>query len=102
MHGTLGRLRPISYGMKYHSLKTLAVAWVTLLSLITPPASAIFVAFAQSVSDGSTPEIFSRNLRVGERGEDVQTLQKVLNSSQETKLGESGPGAPGEETTYFG
>ena len=102
MHGTLGRLRPISYGMKYHSLKTLAVAWVTLLSLITPPASAIFLAFAQSVSDGSTPEIFSRNLRVGERGEDVQTLQKVLNSSQETKLGESGPGAPGEETTYFG
>lgn len=59
-------------------------------------------AFAQGTNLVSVTEIFSTNLRVGDRGEDVQTLQKVLNSLPETKLGDTGPGAPGEETTYFG
>lgn len=99
---TLEGARPISYGMKSRSSKTLAVVWVTLLSFLAAPASAVFVAFAQNVSDGSMTEIFPRNLRVGDRGQDVQTLQKVLNQSLETKLTENGPGAPGEETTYFG
>ncbi len=85
--------------MKYPSQKTRAVAWVTLFSLLTTP---VLTVFAQDVSGVTTNGFFSRNLRVGERGEDVQTLQKVLNSSPETKLAERGPGAPGEETTYFG
>ena len=104
MHGTLGRLRPISYGMKYHSRKMRAVAWVTLFSFFTTPMLTVFAipALAQNTPGESTTEIFLRNLRVGERGEDVQILQKVLNSLPETKLAESGPGAPGEETTYFG
>src|SRR3989344_645851 len=104
MHGILGRLRPISYGMKHHSRKMRAVAWVTLFSFFTTPMLTVFAipALAQNTPGESTTEIFLRNLRVGERGEDVQILQKVLNSSSETKLAESGPGAPGEETTYFG
>ncbi len=85
--------------MKSHLHKTRVVAWITLFSFVTTP---ILTVFAQTTANGLTPKFFSRNLRVGERGEDVQTLQKVLNSSPETKLTESGPGAPGEETTYFG
>jgi peptidoglycan hydrolase-like protein with peptidoglycan-binding domain len=85
--------------MKYYPQTTRTVAWVTIFSLVTTP---VLTVFAQDASGVTTPNFFSRNLRVGERGEDVQTLQKVLNSSPETKLAESGPGAPGEETTYFG
>ncbi len=85
--------------MKSHSHKTRVVAWITLFSLVATP---VLTAFAQDASGVTTTDFFSRNLRVGERGEDVQTLQKVLNSSPETKLAEGGPGAPGEETTYFG
>jgi len=88
-----------SNGMKSHSHKTRTVAWITLFSLLATPVLGVF---AQSTPTELTPNFFSRNLRVGERGEDVQILQKVLNSSSETKLAESGPGAPGEETTYFG
>ena len=83
-------------GMKFYSFKKKHLVLFIFAFLFAIPA------LAQNTPSESTAEIFLRNLRVGERGEDVQILQKVLNSSSETKLAESGPGAPGEETTYFG
>ncbi len=44
----------------------------------------------------------SRNLYVGIKGEDVRTLQQVLNANVQTRVATSGDGAPGLETTYFG
>jgi hypothetical protein len=44
---------------------------------------------------------FSRDLRVGSKGDDVLQLQKFLNV-QGFALASSGPGSPGNETTYFG
>lgn len=43
----------------------------------------------------------ARNLRLGNRGEDVRELQKFLNQSGYT-VSTIGPGSPGQETTYFG
>lgn len=45
---------------------------------------------------------FFRTLSVGARGEDVRTLQKLLNDLPETRLTAEGAGSPGYETTYFG
>jgi hypothetical protein len=53
-----------------------------------------FIAFAQAN--------FVRDLFAGISGSDVFDLQKILNSDSETKIAESGSGAPGNETTYFG
>src|SRR3989338_11680719 len=83
-------------GMKFYSFKKKHLVLFIFAFLFAIPA------LAQNTPSESTAEIFLRNLRVGERGEDVQILQKVLNSLPETKLAEAGPGAPGEETTYFG
>jgi hypothetical protein len=44
---------------------------------------------------------FGRSLKVGSVGEDVRELQKILNAEGFT-IADSGSGAPGNESTYFG
>lgn len=46
------------------------------------------------------PPSFARDLHFGEQGADVRALQQYLNCAG-FALGESGPGAPGQETIYF-
>lgn len=44
---------------------------------------------------------FTRNLTVGSQGEDVRCLQQYLNSAG-FQVAASGPGSPGNETSFFG
>ncbi|PIP73409.1 MAG: hypothetical protein COW88_02210 [Candidatus Lloydbacteria bacterium CG22_combo_CG10-13_8_21_14_all_47_15] len=62
------------------------------------------------IAENSTPSgvsfVFTRDLSIGDTGEDVRALQKILNQklSQRTKtrVAVSGPGSPGNETDFFG
>jgi len=45
---------------------------------------------------------FTRDLQMGMSGEDVRQLQIILNSDPDTQIATDGPGAPGQETYYFG
>lgn len=58
-------------------------------------------SFPSLAGGGVCPKYsFSRQLKLGSNGEDVRQLQKFLNCVG-FKLGETGPGAPGNETNVF-
>ncbi len=46
--------------------------------------------------------IFTKALVVGVASSDVKRLQQLLNSDPDTKIGSSGAGSPGHETTLYG
>jgi peptidoglycan hydrolase-like protein with peptidoglycan-binding domain len=54
-----------------------------------------------SVAAGAGSTSYSRNLTLKSSGSDVQALQIFLNNHG-YKISLSGPGSPGNETTYFG
>lgn len=64
--------------------------------------SALVLSFSFFVSPALAAEkcSFTRDLEVGINGEDVRCLQTYLNSAG-FKLADTGPGAPGAETTLF-
>lgn len=45
---------------------------------------------------------FNQNLTVGSTGQDVMNLQIALNTFNNVPIASSGPGSPGNETSYFG
>lgn len=62
----------------------------------------IFLSEIQGTPGYTTESsIFTRDLEVGMRGEDVKALQKFLNTKGFLVAAE-GDGSPGKETTYFG
>lgn len=60
------------------------------------------IASLGGVAPSSAGYTFSRDLRMGDTGEDVRMLQKILNTDPLTQVAASGHGSPGNETAYFG
>ncbi len=59
----------------------------------------------QQELDGLQPvktTLLSRNLKLGDTGEDVLELQVLLNSFPQTRIAATGLGSPGNETRFFG
>jgi len=70
------------------------------MAFFTPRARTLIQPSSQvpATTRGTT---FSRNLILGTRGDDVRALQQFLNTHGFT-ISTTGPGSPGQETTFFG
>ena len=60
------------------------------------------LGLALTVGSTDAAMSWSRSLKLGSRGADVQSLQQFLNMCADTKVSMSGAGSPGMESTYFG
>ena len=54
------------------------------------------------ISLSDTPDLFTKNLKLGDTDSEVLLLQKTLNEEPDTMVSVSGVGSMGKETTYFG
>ena len=73
---------------------------VPAISLATAAAPTPQIA-GEKILAPTSVFVFTRNLKIGSRGEDVRQLQMFLNIHGFT-ISTSGAGSPGKETTYYG
>jgi len=79
---------------------TAAVA-LTMVAMIAPLSASATTAMSGNIPTVCVGVSFTRNLRVGFTGHDVQCFQALLNTHGYV-LAASGAGSPGLETMYFG
>lgn len=83
--------------------KTIITATValTMAAMIAPLAASAVTSMTGNIPTACVGVTFTRNLRVGSTGQDVQCFQALLNTHGYV-LAASGAGSPGMETMYFG
>ena len=56
----------------------------------------------QTAGAGLCGVTFTESHKLGDRGGQVQDIQRFLNTDPDTRVAATGPGSPGNETSYFG
>ncbi|MEK7652809.1 MAG: peptidoglycan-binding domain-containing protein [Patescibacteria group bacterium] len=74
----------------------------TVPKTTTTTTTATTGATTRTGSSVSSGAIFTKVIKVGASSSEIKILQQFLNSDPDTKIAESGAGAPGKETNYFG
>lgn len=65
-------------------------------------ATLLFPVLASTSAQTPAESKLTHYLLLGSTGPQVALLQRVLNKEPDTRIAESGPGSPGNETEYFG
>jgi len=93
MHGTMSAKMALFINTFFRQFA------IVVLVALSFPAVSFAAATAVVASDCA---ILSGNLKVGMSGEGVRILQVLLNDDLKTRVSDTGLGASGMETTYFG
>lgn len=81
---------------------------ILIISIVVPLFAVFFISHSTSkalavfANDFPKDFTFNNNLKVGDTGEDVRVLQKVLNSNPKTEVSSGGSGSKDKETFFFG
>lgn len=62
----------------------------------------VAAATAFAAAESPCPYTWNATLTPGSSGADVLSLQRFLNGAPDTRIASTGPGSPGNESTYFG
>lgn len=71
------------------------------LTVVAPDAEDDSDMVTLNDGDQVCPYVWTRDLDLGDEGEDVKALQKYLNTNADTVVATSGTGSPGNETSIF-
>ncbi len=82
-----------------HQIEALLEQIQALLAVIEALQAQI-VAMQSGVSPVAVG--FSQNYGIGDENIEIRTLQEILNQDPRTQVAASGPGSPGQESTYYG
>jgi mannan endo-1,4-beta-mannosidase len=87
-----------------NSIKGLILGLIAVLSPVTGVATDGMSSMANIILPQSQQCISLTGpiLKVGSESLEVKELQRILNMMPETRVASSGPGSPGNETTFFG
>lgn len=89
--------------MNNFNLKNILITFIGVLLFmiffISHSASKALAVFANDFPKNFT---FNDNLKIGDTGEDVRVLQKILNSNPKTEVSSGGSGSKDKETLFFG
>lgn len=77
---------------------TIKIYFIFLLIFSAP---AVYAFGINGKIDGC-PYVFTKTTRLGGNSLDVKILQRILNSDSRTRIANTGPGSPGNETFVFG
>lgn len=91
---------PTMVSAQSEDIESLLAQIATLTALVNDLTKQITAI--QTGTEYETSNVFFRNLEIGDRGQDVFELQKLLNRNSVTQIADSGVGSPGNETNYFG
>lgn len=83
-------------------ISSVVACYSTIMRVLPLSFVIVLMGFSFVMGASAQTNAFTTNLMLGSSGPQVVMLQQILNRDPETRVASTGPGSPGNETSYFG